>query len=144
MFRIATIGLISLIALTPAAGLTTVARAAESVDVIAQASSNSGSFTTVDKNTAGGFRIVSEGGKRYLELADDFRTGRGPDLFVLLHNEAVPSSYNANNYINLGRLEKFSGAQRYEIPADADLSNFASVVIWCRQFDVTFGYAPLA
>lgn len=146
MFRIATIGLVSLLALAPATGLSTVARAAESVEVIAQAStnSNSGSFTTVDKNTAGGFRIVTEGGKRYLELADDFQTGRGPDLFVLLHNEAVPSSYNANNFINLGRLEKFRGAQRYEIPADADLSNFASVVIWCRQFDVTFGYAPLA
>jgi hypothetical protein len=80
-----------------------------------------------------------------LELADDFRTGRGPDLFVLLHNEAVPNSYTTttNDYINLGRLEKFRGAQRYEISADADLSDFESVVIWCRQFDVTFGYAPL-
>jgi hypothetical protein len=47
------------------------------------------------------------------------------------------------DYVTLAPLESFDGAQRYEIPATINPSDFKSVGIWCRQFNVTFGYAPL-
>ena len=88
-------------------------------------------------------QIVEENGQRYLELDSSFATESGPDVFVLLHSEAVPSSYSPESYVNLGRIQSFTGAQRYAIPADVDLSVFQSAVIWCEDFNVTFGYAIL-
>lgn len=91
--------------------------------------------------TAGAAKIVEENGQRYLEFDAAFRSDSGPDLFVLLHKEAVPSTYSADNYVNLGRIQELDGAQRYAIPADVDIADLKSAVIWCQQFDVTFGYA---
>ena len=102
------------------------------------------SFTGVGAHsTEGQVRIVEENGQRYLELGASFRTDSGPDLFVLLHRDAPPASYQPEDYVNLGRVQSFSGAQRYAIGADVDLTAFQSAVIWCQDFDVTFGYALL-
>ncbi|MEO0489103.1 MAG: DM13 domain-containing protein, partial [Cyanobacteria bacterium J06659_2] len=40
-------------------------------------------------------------------------------------------------------LESFDGAQRYAIPETVDVDAFNSVVIWCEEFNVTFGYAAI-
>lgn len=91
--------------------------------------------------TSGNAKIVEENGQRYLEFDSAFRSDSGPDLFVLLHKEAVPNSYSPENYVNLGRIQALDGVQRYAIPADVDIADLKSAVIWCQQFDVTFGYA---
>lgn len=102
-----------------------------------------GVFTSVDKPTSGSAQIVTRSGKRYLELSQDFQTERGPDLFVLLHRAETPQAYKAQDSINLGSLQQVSGRQSYLIPAEVDLSQFHSAAIWCRAFNVTFGYARL-
>lgn len=94
-------------------------------------------------STSGSAQIVSIEGQQYLEFDSAFSTDNGPDLFVLLHSEAVPSRYNPEDYVSLGRLQQVAGTQRYAIPAGVDVSAFQSAVIWCRAFDVTFGYATL-
>ncbi|PZO60765.1 MAG: electron transfer flavoprotein [Phormidesmis priestleyi] len=93
--------------------------------------------------TSGTAQIVEENGQRYLEFDSAFSSQAGPDLFVLLHAESVPNSYSPDKYVNLGPLQQVAGAQRYAIPADVAVNDFKSAVIWCRQFDVTFGYATL-
>jgi Electron transfer DM13 len=103
----------------------------------------SGQFITAEHTTQGAARIVTENGKRFLVLDSAFMTDEGPDLLVLLHQEQTPQTY-AQNYISLGELKNAKGEQRYAIPDDADLDTFRSVVIWCRQFNATFGYAPFA
>lgn len=103
----------------------------------------SGSFVSDAHPTSGNARIIEENGQRYLELDESFRSDAGPDLLVLLHKEAVPRSYNSDNYLNLGPMQRAVGTQRYVIPAEVDLNAFQSAVIWCRQFNVTFGYATL-
>ncbi|MGC1309023.1 MAG: DM13 domain-containing protein [Phormidesmis sp.] len=100
-------------------------------------------FIGVGHSTSGAARIVEVGGQRYLEFDSAFRSEGGPDLFVLLHREAVPKSYSPQDYVNLGRLQALEGTQRYAIPAGIDTSVLMSAVIWCQQFDVTFGYAIL-
>ena len=108
------------------------------------AQSLSGTFVGSGSHDATGqARIVTENGQRYLEFDQAFSSDNGPDLFVLLHREDVPSSYSAENYVNLGRLKSTNGTQRYAIPADVSLADFRSAVIWCQQFDVTFGYVTL-
>ncbi len=105
-----------------------------------------GTFVAAEKPTAGTARIVVENGQRYLVLDSAFQTSdQGPDLHVVLDpSNKPPAQYqDPTQYINLGKLQKFAGEQRYPIPAVVDLSKFKSVGIWCRMANVTFGYAPL-
>ncbi|MGF1521384.1 MAG: DM13 domain-containing protein [Leptolyngbyaceae cyanobacterium] len=109
----------------------------------AAASSASGAFEGVAHPTSGSATIVEENGKHYLEFDAAFRSDSGPDLLVLLHKEAVPQSYSTNQYVSLGFLQSVEGSQRYEIPEGVAVEDFQSAVIWCRQFNVTFGFAAL-
>lgn len=102
-----------------------------------------GTFVEVAHDTIGTAKIIVEDDVSYVEFDDAFKTDDGPDLFVLLHRDAVPETYKPDYYLNLGELQAIRGTQRYEIPDGTDIAQYASVVIWCREFDVTFGYATL-
>ena len=105
-----------------------------------------GNFVTVEQNhpTEGMAQIVTENGQRYLKFDADFTTARGPDVRVVLHrNNTVPVNLQEENYTTLAPLQSFDGAQQYLIPEDINLEEYQSVAIWCRQFNVTFGYAAL-
>ena len=76
----------------------------------------------------------------------DFEVDNGPDLHVyLVPVNPVPSSIGTEipGSIDLGALKGNIGDQNYEIPANLDLSQFQSVVIWCQPFRVPFIAAPL-
>ena len=103
-----------------------------------------GSFVGVEHPTQGQVSIVEEDGVKYLQLGEDFQSDSGPDLKVILHQSAtVDAKVQEGEYLNLGELQAVSGSQRYQIPNDADLSQYQSVVIWCEEFNATFGYATL-
>jgi len=57
----------------------------------------------------------------------------------------VPDSVGVEiaGYFDLGPLKGNIGDQNYDLPADLDLSDFKSVVIWCQPFRVPFNAAPL-
>ncbi len=117
-----------------------VANAASSpVEVLA-----SGNFVASEHPTTGLAEVVTQNGKKYLRLNEAFRSGEGPDVFVLLHREGLPKKYKKSDYVSLGRLQKTKGKQLYKIPNGVDITEFKSVVIWCRKFNATFGYAPLS
>jgi len=105
-----------------------------------------GSFVTVepDHPTGGTARIVSENGKRHLEFDSEFTTAQGPDVQVILHRSgSIPVNLDEGDYVTLAALQQFGGTQRYAIPDNIDIGQFKSVGIWCREFNVTFGYAAL-
>ena len=102
-----------------------------------------GTFVSGNYNTQGSATLISSEGKTFLELDQSFQTDQGPDLFVLLHQDAKPETYEPDNYTVVSKLKEIQGGQQYEIPADADLAKYQSVAIWCKKFNVTFGYAPL-
>jgi Electron transfer DM13 len=103
-----------------------------------------GDFQKSEHPTSGNAQIVMQNGKKYLKLDRSFQSDSGPDLFVVLHRQASPKNYAKADYINLGRLKKVSGQQMYSIPNRVNIANFKSVVIWCRKFNATFGFAPLS
>jgi len=113
---------------------------AESASSVTSAKPRSGKFITDQSQTKGTARFVTINGIQYLELKD-FKTDDGPDLFVILHRSDKPESYEQKDYINLGRLKKLDGDQLYRLPNNIDLSKYSSAVIWCKQFNVTMGYA---
>ncbi|ASC71695.1 hypothetical protein XM38_026490 [Halomicronema hongdechloris C2206] len=110
------------------------------------AAQTAGEFVTVEQDhaTTGTASIVTEGDQRYLVFDDAFDTARGPDVQVVLYTgSTVPVNLEEGDYVTLAPLQSFEGTQRYLIPDDIDLEDYQAVGIWCRQFNVTFGYAPL-
>ncbi len=95
------------------------------------------------KGTATVFRLAD--GKKTLRLTD-FATSNGPDVHLYLvaaddakDNEAVTKA----GFIDVGSLKGNIGDQNYDLPADADLTKYRAVTIWCKRFSVNFGTAPL-
>ena len=115
-----------------------------SSSLLLAAKTNSGSFVGVDHPTQGRVNIVEENGIKYLEIDQNFKTDRGPDLKIILHNSAkVDAKVKSGEYVSLGKLKAFNGSQRYQLPQDLNLDDYQSVAIWCEQYNVTFGYATL-
>ena len=120
------------------------ASAAETTNVLAR-----GQFRGADSVHKGsGTAILYQGteGRRLLRLTE-FQVTNGPDLKVWLVGKAnVTSSQDVtdNDYLALGRLKGNIGDQNYDIPANVDLSQYHSVVIWCEQFSVLFAVAALS
>lgn len=50
--------------------------------------------------------VVTENGKKYIELDEAFKTDNGPDLFVILHRSKKPpiSGIKEEDYVSIGRL----------------------------------------
>lgn len=76
---------------------------------------------------------------------EDFRATNGPDLHVYLARHPEPRNHDdlGTDYFDLGQLKGNVGSQNYNIPADAELSLFQSVVIYCVPFQVVFSTATL-
>ena len=89
--------------------------------------------------------FVFDDGRRFLRF-EGFRSKNGPDLHVYLSREFPTTTFGSlgESPLHLGALKGNIGSQNYEIPADAELGAFQSVVIYCRPFKVIFSSAPLA
>ena len=116
--------------------------------IVAQASSTikSGSFVKGEAPTTGKAKIVKVNGQMFLEIDAAFSTtDQAPDLHVVLDPDAnPPKTYtNQTRFLNLGKLQKVTGAQRYPIPSFVNVANFKSVVIWCRMANANIGFASL-
>ncbi|WP_416667004.1 DM13 domain-containing protein [Egbenema bharatensis] len=124
--------------------------ASEPIQVAAEVVT-SGEFESGEHPTQGTVQIIQQEGRTIVELGDSFQTSRGPDLFVILHRSpdvigsTTPPDYPIaeGDYVILAPLAAPAGTQSYEIPADINLEDYASVAIWCRQFNATFGAAML-
>jgi len=84
--------------------------------------------------------VVEVAPGHYVLRVEEFSVRNGPDLFVLLSPSADGYREGA---LKLGRLKATDGAFNYEIPPGTDLGAFRSAVVWCEQFAVLFGTAPL-
>ena len=86
-----------------------------------------------------------EDGSRILRL-ENLDVTNGPDLHVLLSPVAGPEGRDdmtAAGYIDLGALKGNQGDQNYDIPADYEIPDQLSVVIYCVPFHVLFASAGL-
>ena len=103
----------------------------------------SGHFTGTDDFHfgTGTASIVETAPGVYTLRLDDFSVRNGPDLYVYLSPE--PDDY-AKGALEVGKLKATDGAFGYELPAGTDPADFASAIIWCKQFSHLFAVAPLA
>ena len=94
----------------------------------------------------GDWKIVQEGDKTYIELAENFKARKGPDVKIFL--SPLPASdvtgknaVEGSIFVNL--IEDFKGGRRIELPADAELSQYQSLVFHCEAYSKLWGSAPL-
>lgn len=133
---------------SPLSGAAPAPRPAETAPAAAQLAQQvtASPFFTVDQDhtTTGTASLVTENGQTYLVFDAGFDTARGPDVQVVLYREAtIPVAIAEADYVTLAPLQSFDGEQRYLIPDAIALDEYQSVGIWCRRFNVTFGYATL-
>jgi hypothetical protein len=110
-------------------------------NMLASGQFHSGAHET--KGTATVFQLAD--GKKTLRLTD-FATSNGPDVHVYLvaaddakDNDTISKA----GFIDIGSLKGNIGDQNYDLPANADLTKYRAVTIWCKRFSVNFGTAPL-
>lgn len=108
----------------------------------------SGQFTEVDaihkgQGTAALYRLPDN---RRLLRFETFKVQNGPDLYVYLSGHPMPRSsaeLHDQGAFEVAWLKGNIGDQNYELPADLDVSQYRSVVIYCKRFGVVFSTAEL-
>ncbi|MCK7637352.1 DM13 domain-containing protein [Corynebacterium sp. P7202] len=126
-------------AVVPSAGATEAVEPGEPVEL------RTGEFISLDHETSGSALIAElPDGSRVLRL-EDLASLDGPDLKVVLTPAAGDyGDLGTTGYTTLGALKATHGNQNYTIPADLDLEEMNSVVIWCERFSSAFGAAQLS
>ncbi|MEV6329357.1 DM13 domain-containing protein [Streptomyces sp. NPDC051909] len=108
-----------------------------------------GSFISHEHPTTGTVKIVRLADGTHTLRLEGLDTSNGPDLRVWLSDAPVKEGkagwdvFDDGKYVNLAKLKGNKGDQNYPLPADLDLSAYASVSIWCDRFDVSFGAAEI-
>ncbi len=98
------------------------------------------------KGSGSAMVYVPDGGNAVLRF-EDFRVTNGPQLHVLLSAHPDPADsteLKEAGYLDLGRLKGNIGNQNYTLPTGHDPSQYNSVIIYCKPFQVVFAVAPLA
>lgn len=124
-------------------------QAALAVEVV-----KSGTWTTIDYDVEGMWRIVDTGDGLAVELGEDFETKNGPDLHILLSPMSVGALSNENassKALIVGLLQttdgsffkKMKGPQTLPLPSGTTLSDYKSIVIHCVKFSHLWAGAPL-
>ncbi len=106
---------------------------------------STGTFAGADEfHQGGGVATIYQLGAESVVRFEAFNVTNGPDLRVLLSTNPNPTGPDdLGDTLNLGNLKGNIGNQNYEIPADVDLSQYQSIIIYCQPFQVVFATATL-
>jgi hypothetical protein len=81
------------------------------------------------QKAAGDYAITGAAGKQQLTLTDDFSVAPGSDLYLVLANGDTPDK----GAVWLGKLQRATGAQTYDLPKGKDLSKFTRLLVWSKK-----------
>ena len=85
--------------------------------------------------------LVEVDGKTFVRF-ENVAIQNGPDLHVYLAR-GMGGAYDGGRDLYLGALKATNGSFNYELPGDTPVSDYKSVVVWCRAFTVLFTWADL-
>ena len=105
-----------------------------------------GTFRSGEHHTSGTASVLRLADDRVFVRLEHLDTSNGPDVHIWLTAAAADASdktVQQSRHVDLGGLKANHGDQNYLVPSGTDLSNYRTVTVWCRRFDVVFGAAPL-
>ncbi len=116
----------------------------EDVDPINEQFNSSGSnlisegvFSSNSYTTSGAVKLYTQNNTKSI-VFENFKTSNGPDLRVYLSTSTTNTSF-----VDLGKLKSTSGNFSYTLDSNINTSTYKFVLIWCEDFSVLFGNAPL-
>ena len=110
----------------------------------------SGKFRRLDpiRQASGDVTIYQQSDESKVVRFENFGIVGGPDLRVVLSQSTAPDTIELmkanNSEIDLGPLKGTTGSQNYDVPAELDLAQYNSVVIFSEALNVVYSYAVLA
>lgn len=105
----------------------------------ALAGAGTGTFTGASGHvTTGSVEVVQTSAGWEIHLKDDFNFDGAPDPRVGFGNGGTFAAGT-----DFESLRENTGAQVYQVPAEINPEDFDTVFIWCRQFSVPLGSAPI-
>ncbi|WP_336249475.1 DM13 domain-containing protein [Stomatohabitans albus] len=108
-----------------------------------------GDFISHEHETTGKASIVQLANGKYQLAFENLDTSNGPDVHVwvsageVVDGVAGLKAAGDHDKIDLGVIKGNKGNQLYDLPDDFDPTKWKSIDLWCDQFDVSFGAAPL-
>jgi len=94
----------------------------------------------------GDWKIVRSEGKQFIELADNFKAKKGPDVKIFLSPEPTSTLTGKNaakGSVFIKLINDFEGNARIEIPANVDISQYKSLVFHCEEYTKLWGSSAL-
>lgn len=131
------------------AGESSAAGASDAMDSATPEVVAQGEFVTHAHTTTGKATIYKLADGRQQLALENLSTDNGPDVHLWVSANDVSAPDHDHNgaknaeHIDLGLIKGNKGNQVYDLPADFDASKWHSVDLWCAQFSVSFGAAPL-
>lgn len=95
---------------------------------------------------AGDWKIIKVKGKHYIELDDNFKAKKGPDVKIFLSPKTSSSITGKNateGSVFIKLINDFKGKARIKIPADVDISKYKSLVFHCEAYSKLWGSSAL-
>ena len=108
-----------------------------------------GSFNTVDSTHygIGDVKVIENDQNQRTLFFDDVEISNGPDLFVYLtiktNFQGAEPFQDPGEFVDLGALGFTMGSFSFDIPSEVDLTEYKTVLIWCKAFAVAFTWARL-
>jgi hypothetical protein len=96
-----------------------------------------GTFQTQAHTTSGTAKIIEDKDKKRFLVLENLKSDSGPDLRIYLAaDNTIKNATEITTKITIGN-------SKFELPTTLDLKTQNNVIIWCKQFSVLFGNAPL-
>jgi Electron transfer DM13 len=97
----------------------------------------SGTFKDQIHPTSGTAKVIEDKDKKRFLVLENLKSDSGPDLRIYLSaDNGIKNATEITSKIVIGN-------SKFEIPSTVDLKTQNNVIIWCKQFSVLFGNAPL-
>ncbi|MFK7913488.1 MAG: DM13 domain-containing protein [Pseudomonadales bacterium] len=94
----------------------------------------------------GDWQIVEDNGAHFIELSDNFKAKKGPDVKIFLSPtpaEQITGSNAVTGSVFVTLISDFKGKARIAIPAGTDISAFQSLVFHCEEYSKLWGSSTL-
>ncbi|MEO0613397.1 MAG: DM13 domain-containing protein [Pseudomonadota bacterium] len=125
---------------------TTIASAAAATEVAGPTTLASGVWTKKSFRVSGDWSIYEKDGQTFIELSDDFKTKKAPDLKIFLSTKSVDAVNGRNateGAILIAPLTSHKGGQVYLVPSTIDVSDYESILIHCEAYSKLWSAATL-
>jgi len=92
-------------------------------------------------NGKGQVQLLQVGSQRFVRF-ESVAITNAPDIHIYLSKDAGGRYVEANT-VYLGPMKATNGSFNYDVPASVDVSQYKSVVVWCRAFTTLITWADL-